>query len=71
MTNTNAVAYTTSTGGVPAVEVEFDVDPWCYACNRPTDHRAEHDELVEAGLARYDSDLPYVYFNPLGLLQVW
>lgn len=66
MTNTNAVAYTTSTGGVPAVEVEFDVDPWCYACNRPTDHRAEHDELVEAGLARYDEHNGVVHYSPAG-----
>ena len=29
---------------------------FCFVCNRPTDHRAEHDDLVEAGLASYDPE---------------
>jgi hypothetical protein len=27
---------------------------YCFVCNRPTDHFAEHDALVMAGLATYD-----------------
>lgn len=45
-------------------------DPWCYVCNRPTDHRAEHDDLVEQGKARYDDDFGNVYYNPRGLVLV-
>jgi len=26
---------------------------WCFICSRPTDHRGEHDDLVEQGLASY------------------
>lgn len=28
---------------------------YCFVCNRVTDHFAEHDALVEAGLAEYDT----------------
>lgn len=34
---------------------------WCFVCSRPTDHRAEHDNLVEAGKAKYSTDLGVVY----------
>lgn len=34
----------------PVDEPEQD---WCGVCGRPTDHFAEHDGLVEAGLAEY------------------
>ena len=37
-------------------EVHPDAEePWCGVCRRPTDHFAEHDDLVEAGLAAYDA----------------
>jgi hypothetical protein len=37
--------------------VFFDeADPHCFVCHRHTDHFAEHDELVDAGLAAYGSD---------------
>lgn len=47
----------------PEVE-EFPVEeqwetPFCFICGRVTDHFAEHDDLVEAGLAEYDG----VYVN--------
>ena len=29
-------------------------DEWCFVCSRPTDHRGEHDDLVEQGKASYD-----------------
>lgn len=29
---------------------------WCFVCSRPTDHRGEHDDLVEQGLASYGVD---------------
>lgn len=50
--NANDAVYTTSTGDSP-VELE-DYYEFCFVCSRPTDHRAEHDDLVEAGRARYD-----------------
>jgi hypothetical protein len=28
-------------------------DPFCFVCGRCTDHFAEHDDLVEQGLAEY------------------
>lgn len=31
-------------------------DPHCFVCHRHTDHFAEHDGLVEAGLATYAED---------------
>lgn len=36
-------------------------DEWCFVCGRPTDHRAEHDDLVEQGLASYDRTSGIVY----------
>ena len=37
-------------------EVHPDAEePWCGVCRRPTDHFAEHDDLVEAGVATYDA----------------
>lgn len=33
---------------------EVENDPFCFVCGRCTDHFAEHDDLVEAGLARYE-----------------
>lgn len=47
------VVYTTSTGDTQEVAME-DYYEFCFVCGRPTDHRAEHDDLVEAGRARYD-----------------
>lgn len=38
-------------------------DEWCFVCSRPTDHRAEHDDLVEQGLASYDRTSGIVYSN--------
>lgn len=32
------------------------MDAYCFICSRPTDHRGEHDDLVEAGLAEYHED---------------
>lgn len=28
-------------------------EEWCFVCSRATDHRGEHDDLVEQGLASY------------------
>lgn len=36
-------------------------DEWCFVCKRPTDHRGEHDDLVEQGLASYDRFSGTVY----------
>ncbi len=33
-----------------------ELDPHCFACGRHTDHFGEHDGLVAAGLAIYDSN---------------
>ncbi len=57
--------------GLPSdSELDFSIyeesdcyDEWCFVCNRPTDHRAEHDDLVDQGLASYDPELPFVYSN--------
>lgn len=32
----------------------IEPEPFCFVCGRATDHFAEHDDLVEAGLATYD-----------------
>lgn len=37
------------------------LDEWCFVCSRPTDHRGEHDDLVDQGLASYDSIMPMVH----------
>lgn len=34
---------------------------WCFVCSRPTDHRGEHDDLLEEGKASYDSLYGVVY----------
>lgn len=58
------LVYSTSTN-TPAVDhrepeqvVRAYDDPWdvafCFVCSRATDHFAEHDDLVEAGLAFYE-----------------
>ncbi len=31
----------------------YDDEPFCFVCSRPTDHVAEHDDLVEKGKAMY------------------
>lgn len=38
-----------------------DTDPFCFVCSRCTDHFGEHDALVEAGLAAYDTESGSVY----------
>src|SRR4051794_24723547 len=61
--------YTTTTGQTPrgeyveenptafGVTEDYDAyDPYCFVCSRCTDHFAEHDGLVEAGLAEYSAD---------------
>lgn len=64
-------AYTATTGQTPVIaeqyktdpEVgmvtagsEWDPEPYCFVCSRPTDHVAEHDDLVAAGQAEYQDD---------------
>lgn len=44
-------------------ESDYYDDEWCFVCNRATDHRAEHDDLVDQGLASYNPELPLVYSN--------
>jgi len=39
----------------------YDDQPWCELCSRPTDHRAEHDDAVGAGLVTYDRERPVVH----------
>lgn len=39
---------------------------YCFVCSRATDHRAEHDELVQEGKAKYATDVGVVYYNPDG-----
>ena len=56
------LAYSTRTGDAPRVWVETtpmgmdDHEPHCFVCGRHTDHFAEHDDMVEAGTARYAQD---------------
>lgn len=63
----NRVVYRTATGEMPTdlrtgqrlVEVpvvSVEDDPHCFVCHRHTDHFAEHDDMVEAGTARYGED---------------
>lgn len=35
--------------------VAFDWPAYCFVCGRCTDHFAEHDDLVAAGLVSYDT----------------
>jgi hypothetical protein len=53
--NDNEIVYSTSTGqDVPfSACVDLEPEDHCFVCNRHTDHFAEHDALVEAGLAVY------------------
>jgi len=41
-------------------DYEYYLNEWCFVCSRPTDHRGEHDDLVEQGLASYDDTFPMV-----------
>lgn len=60
------LAYSTSTDGVvvdnmpeevvPVLAWVEEPDPHCFVCQRHTDHFAEHDDMVEAGTARYGED---------------
>lgn len=60
------LAYSTSTDGVvvdnmpkevvPMLALVEEPDPHCFVCQRHTDHWGEHDDMVEAGTARYGSD---------------
>ncbi len=36
---------------------------YCFVCSRATDHRGEHDDLVEAGHATYSLTDGVVYFS--------
>lgn len=60
--NANEAVYTTTTGDAPVVEVEDLREEWCAVCARPTDHRAEHDDLVGAGQVEYFPTAPQVRF---------
>jgi hypothetical protein len=42
-------------------EEDAFLEEWCHVCGRPTDHRGEHDDLVEANLAAYSSTEGVVY----------
>jgi hypothetical protein len=67
---TSSLAYSTSTDGtivdntVPEVAPTMDYsamdeylsDPHCFVCQRHTDHWGEHDDMVEAGTARYEDN---------------
>ena len=58
--STSSAGTVTSTGFRP-VEVVApryveEPEPHCFVCRRHTDHIAEHDALVEHGLAEYDYD---------------
>lgn len=33
-----------------------DYNPYCFVCSRATEHMAEHDDLVDAGMVEYDWD---------------
>jgi hypothetical protein len=55
------LAFTSETGVERPVRVEVwdnveEDDPHCFICSRHTDHFAEHDDMVEAGYAQYESD---------------
>lgn len=50
-----------------AEEASWDqyYEPFCFVCGRATDHFAEHDDLVDQGLASYDRD-GYVHVTEAG-----
>lgn len=66
----NTLAYSTSTNGVIVDNMPVPVqdtsaqdaymgflsEPHCFVCGRHTDHFGEHDDMVEAGTARYDDE---------------
>ena len=56
MSNTATLVHTTTTGDAPADAGGWDDEPHCFVCGRHTDHFAEHDDLVEQGLAEYRDD---------------
>lgn len=43
------------TAGRKAKEVAASQEHYCFVCWRPTDHVGDHDDLVAAGKASYDS----------------
>lgn len=53
------LAYTSTTGDAPKAApsiyapLSVEDDPHCFVCGRHTGHFAEHDDLVDAGKARY------------------
>lgn len=53
------LAFTSETGVVRPQRkdehygIVVEDDPHCFVCGRHTDHFAEHDDMVEAGTARY------------------
>lgn len=66
------LAFRSETGVVrperkPEVPVWIEeADPHCFVCGRHTDHWGEHDDMVEAGTARYEDDgsvfpVPWIY----------
>lgn len=57
------LAYTSTTGDAPrSAPVDpspvggYDDEAHCFVCGRHTDHWGEHDDLVEAGKARYEDN---------------
>lgn len=40
-----------------------DYIEFCFVCSRATDHRGEHDDLVEQGLAVYSRNTAEVFRN--------
>lgn len=66
------LVYSTQTGLVPEPLPEdgepqygyddgYEEQAFCFVCSRPTDHFAEHDDLVESGEALYDNETGTVY----------
>jgi hypothetical protein len=66
ITSTATPVYSTSTEGeaifealsaelVNELDLRMETPEWeyCFVCSRATDHRAEHDDLLEQGLVRY------------------
>lgn len=56
------LAFTSETGVIRPERKEVapvgmdEHEPHCFVCGRHTDHFAEHDDMVEAGTARYPQD---------------
>jgi hypothetical protein len=54
------------------IAMGIEYDPYCYVCGRCTDHVAEHDELVELGLARYDrGDVRWTPAGTFEAIDAW